>query len=349
MPFRSADPGGGRGMADWTAAMRAGDFEQAWAISDAALARFCRCSGPKHGGPRHQQRIWRGEELDGRAVLVRCYHGLGDTIQFIRFVRPLRAIARQVIVWCQPELVPLVSGAAGVDLAIPLHDGVADVPFDVDIEIMEIPHAIRATREQVAMPQPYLQPPATAAPPELRETESLRVGVVWQGGDWDLRRSFAVSELRQLNSPGVQLYALQRGEAAKEGASIGAIDISTPDVSTLASRLWALDLVICPDTMVAHLAAALGCRTWIVLHRDCDWRWPDRGSSTFWYPTARLFHQGPDLAWSGVFVEVRRALASHLKRWQSLTAGQELPPPSSAVKRAGEMPAVGGASANNPG
>ena len=349
MSFRSAGPGGGRGMADWTAAMRAGDFEQAWAISDAALVKFRRSDRPKHSGPRHEQRIWCGEELGGRTVLVRCYHGLGDTIQFIRFVRPLRAIARQVIVWCQPELVPLISGVAGVDLAIPLHDGVPDVPFDVDIEIMEIPHAIRATRRHVAMPQPYLHPPATPVRPELRKTESLRVGLVWQSGDWDLRRSFPVSELRQLDLPGVQLYSLQRGEAARGAASIGAIDISTPDLSTLASRLRALELVICPDTMVAHLAAALGCQTWIVLACDCDWRWPDRGSSTVWYPTAQLFHQGPDRDWSRVFVEVGRALASYLERWRSLTVGQELPPPSSAVERAGEMPAAAGAGASNPG
>jgi hypothetical protein len=90
----------------WTEAMRAGDFERAWAINDRDLAMLA--YPPKHTGPRHLQRIWRGEELRGKDVLVRCYHGLGDTIQFLRFMRPLRDVARRVTVWCQGELLPLV-------------------------------------------------------------------------------------------------------------------------------------------------------------------------------------------------------------------------------------------------
>ena len=344
MPETTADADGGREMQDWTAAMRAGDFDRAWAISDASLARFCRGSPPKHQGPRHQQRIWRGEELSGRTVLVRCYHGLGDTIQFIRFARPLRAIARQVIVWCQGELVPLISGVAGVDLAIPLHDGAPDVAFDADIEIMEIPHAIRATREQIAMRQAYLEAPPTPVLQNLRRAESLAIGLVWQTSQWDIRRSFPLHELRRLALPGIQLYSLQIGEAAKDAAGLGAIDISTPDLATLPGRLRALDLVICPDTMLAHLSAALACQTWIVLPADCDWRWPVRGSRTLWYPTARLFHQDPHSGWHGVFEDVRRALAAYLVR-----AGRGLPLPSSPVRRGEQMPAAAGASADNPG
>ena len=336
-------------MDDWTAAMRAGDFERAWAISDRSLARSLRHDRPKHEGPRHEQRIWRGEELSGRTVLVRCYHGLGDTIQFIRFVRPLRTVARRVIVWCQPELMPLVSGVAGVDLAFPLHDGAPDIAFDVDIEIMEIPHAIRATRDQVAIRRAYLQPPPRPVQQDLQRAESLSIGLVWQTSDWDLRRSFPVHELGQVDLTGVQLYSLQRGAAAKAAASIGAIDVSAPDLPTLAGRISALDLVICPDTMVAHLSGALGGRTWIVLPADCDWRWPDRASRTLWYPTVRLFHQGPDGTWSRAFEDVRRALASYLKRWQSVRAGAGLPPPSLPAEMAGKTPAVAGASVDSPG
>src|SRR3954462_8938717 len=76
--------------------MRAGEFERAWAINDRDLAMIA--YPPKHTGPRHLQRIWRGEELRGKDVLVRCYHGLGDTIQFLRFMRPLRDVARRVTV-----------------------------------------------------------------------------------------------------------------------------------------------------------------------------------------------------------------------------------------------------------
>jgi hypothetical protein len=299
----------------WIAAMRAGDFDRAWAISDQSLADLHRFAVPKHEGPRHLQRIWRGEQLSGRKVLVRCYHGLGDTIQSIRFARPLREIAREVVVWCQPELVPLISGVAGVDRAVPLHDGAPNLEFDVDIEIMEIPHAIRARRDQIAMQSPYLI--CSPRPIPMRQAQKLSVGLFWQTSDWDVRRALPMSELRKLARPDVQLFSVQRGAGRESAGQIGAIDVSSSDLQTLAGRLRALDLVICPDSMVAHLSASLGCETWIILPTDCDWRWPTAGSSSFWYPTARLFHQHPKTGWAGVFEDVRGAIAAYLAQRQS--------------------------------
>ncbi|MGY3468250.1 hypothetical protein ACVW0I_005121 [Bradyrhizobium sp. LM6.11] len=152
--------------------MRAGDFERAWAINDRDLTMLA--YPPKHTGPRHLQRIWRGEDLTGKHVLVRCYHGLGDTIQFLRFMRPLRDIARSVAVWCQSELLPLVQRAAGVDRAFALHDGAPDVDFEVDIEIMEVPHAIKARREHVEMRAPYVSLPPAVEPTPPHERGSCR-------------------------------------------------------------------------------------------------------------------------------------------------------------------------------
>src|SRR3954453_816887 len=134
--------------------MRAGEFERAWAINDRDLAMLA--YPPKHTGPRHLQRIWRGEELAGKHVLVRCYHGLGDTIQFLRFMPALRRVARTVTLFCQPSLLSIVARAEGVDRVLPLHDGSPETCFDVDIEIMEIPHALRVDRSAVAMDRPYV-------------------------------------------------------------------------------------------------------------------------------------------------------------------------------------------------
>src|SRR5207253_7658644 len=116
---------------EWTAAMRAHDFPRAWEINDRDLAQRIAAGRPKHEGPRHLQHIWRGEPLAGARVLVRCYHGLGDTLQFIRFVKPLRRIAREVILWVQPELLRLVANAPGVNRALPLHEGAPEVEYDV--------------------------------------------------------------------------------------------------------------------------------------------------------------------------------------------------------------------------
>jgi hypothetical protein len=298
----------------WTTAIRAGDFAQAWQISDRDLAAICRAGPAKHQGPRHQQRIWRGEPLAGRRVLVRCYHGLGDTIQFARFLPPLRRIAREVVAWCQPELQSLIGTVSGVDLVLPLHEGTPDVEFDVDIEIMEIPHAIRASREQAALSRPYLEIPRNVDTTEIIDSRTYSVGLVWDVGDWDRRRMIPPQLLEPLADTGAQLYSLQRGASRIAAAEIGAIDISTPDILQLAERLRSLDLCICPDTMAAHLSAAMGRKTWIMLPAECDWRWPASGRETFWYPTARLFHQETAGDWSSVVAEIRSALRDEVVR-----------------------------------
>lgn len=301
----------------WVEAMRAGDFARAWAISDRDLMQIA--YPPKHSGPRHLQRIWRGEDLSGRHVLVRCYHGLGDTIQFLRFMRPLRDVARSVTLWCQAELLPLAAGAAGVDRAIPIHDGAPEIDFEVDIEIMEVPHAIRARREQVEMAAPYviLPPVPGLTAPVGRD---LAVGLVWEVGDWDKRRVIPVALLGHLAMEGVTRCSLQRGARAEALDGIGARDISTPDIVALGHRLRQLDLLVCVDTMVAHLAGALGCEAWVLLHADCDWRWPQSGAHSLWYPSVRLFHQKSPGDWSNVIAEVRDALRARLEAGQAIAA-----------------------------
>jgi hypothetical protein len=298
---------------EWVAAMRAGDFARAWEISDSDLARADAVPA-KHEGPRHLQRIWRGEPLAGRRVLVRCYHGLGDTIQFARFLSPLRTVAGRVIVWCQPELMPLIATVEGVDDVLPLHDGTPEADFDVDIEIMEIPHAIRATRGKIEVHHPYLHPRAVDDPEKDIATGLLAIGVMWDVGDWDRRRVVPPGLLRHFNYRGAQLYSLQRGNVAEAIRAIGAVDVSTPDINILAARLQRLDLCICPDTMVAHLSAALGRETWVMLHADCDWRWPSIGSTTLWYPTMRLFRQHLAGDWRSAVADVRSAISRKVDR-----------------------------------
>ncbi|MHC2439908.1 glycosyltransferase family protein [Bradyrhizobium sp. USDA 4451] len=293
---------------DWIDAMRAGDFERAWTINDRYLLQLWRSDVDKYSGPRHLQRIWRGEKLRGQNVLVRCYHGLGDTIQFVRFMPALRAVAREVTLLCQPALLPIIAHADGVDRAIPLHDGGPDAEFDTDIEIMEVPHAIRATCSQIALQGPYLS--LSPGPSGFRRSGSgrLAVGLVWEVGAWDKRREIPVSELRRLGSSNLDLYSLQLGPGAAMSRDIGAQDISTADICLLGRRIAQLDLVVCVDTMIAHLAGALGLEVWVLLHADCDWRWPASGQRSIWYPMARLFRQRRPGDWAPVIEEVRTAL-----------------------------------------
>ncbi|WP_199231183.1 hypothetical protein [Falsiroseomonas bella] len=296
----------------WMALMRQGAWEQAWQLSDAALA-----ARGRHRDwtlPRHLQTVWDGTPLAGRRVLVRCYHGLGDTIQFIRLVPRLQAIAREVIVWAQPALIPLLATLRPSPRLLPLHDGTPEARFDTDIEIMELAHALRITPAGLDTTVPYLHPP------RFRRTtgEALEVGLVWRAGDWDTRRSVPLSLLQPLGRrPGVALRILQRGPALAERDSGFGTDIGSDDALTAASRIAALDLVISIDSMPAHLAGALGVPVWLLLPEPADWRWMEGRDDSPWYPGMRLFRQDRPGDWTAPVTHMLQALRLLMRRRQS--------------------------------
>lgn len=288
----------------WMEAMRRGDFAAAWEASDALLpARFAQ---DQKTLPRDLQSIWDGTPLERKRVLVRCYHGLGDTIQFIRYARMLKSVAAEVVVWVQPSLIPLLSTVEGIDQLLPLHDGFPDVDYDVDVEVAELPYVFRATLETLPAEVPYLH----VEPAWLPRDDRLRVGLIWQSGEWDTRRSVPFSEIRRLAElPGIDWHILQRNarEAGWDG-ELGRISGGDNPLDD-ARVMQALDLVISVDTMTAHLAGALGRPTWTLLPVVADWRWMVERDDSPWYPTMRLFRQQEEGNWTTVIDEVIAALA----------------------------------------
>ena len=275
--------------------MKRGDFVAAWNTSDALLP--ARLAQDHKTLPRHLQSIWDGRSVEGKRVLVRCYHGLGDTIQFIRYAGLLKRVAAEVVVWAQPSLIPLLRTVEGIDQLLPLHDGVPDVEYDVDVEVTELPYVFRSTLETIPADVPYVH----VEPVTLPRSDGLRVGLIWQSGDWDPCRSVSFTEIRRVGQvPGIEWHILQRdaGQAGWDGelGSIAGGDNPLDD----ARVMRALDLVISVDTMTAHLAGALGRPTWTLIPFTADWRWMlDRNDSP-WYPTMRLFRQKEEGNWATV-------------------------------------------------
>jgi hypothetical protein len=303
-------PNGEQAESEWAAAMRANDFARAWAINQRDLARRIAENAPKHEGPRHLQHIWRGEPLEGARVLVRCYHGLGDTLQFIRFAKSLRRIGREVILWVQPELLRLLGGGRSVDRVLPLHGGTPDVEYDVDIEVMELAFALRATREMID-DVPYLSANCGTSRFERDPTDRrIHIGLVWRAGDWDRRRSADLRLFGELDSDRVQLHLLQ---PTTEVPPFRASDLSCHDIADVAATISQLDLVLTVDTMMAHLAGAFGMPVWTMLCCDCDWRWGE-GATTPWYRTMRLFRQRELNNWQSVIAEIADELGSVCQR-----------------------------------
>lgn len=286
--------------AAWVAHMRRGEFEQAWRISDALL----RLGPLPPDTPRYGQVVWNGASIDGRSVLVRCYRGLGDTIQFIRYAPLIRARAAKLIVWAQPRLMPLLEHVPGIDLVLPVHDGEPGVPYDVDAEVMELPYVFRTSLRTIPAAAPYVHVESAALP----SCDPPRVGIVWRAGDWTPHRSVPFPLLAPLLSLPVSWYILQSEPGLSDCPRDLGIVAGTDDILELARVMRALDLVISIDSMTAHLAGALATPVWTLLPARADWRWLEARDDTPWYPTMRLFRQERQGEWQPVVERVRRAL-----------------------------------------
>jgi hypothetical protein len=299
----------------WMWHMRRGEWESAWRISDEELRlRRAGLRGSTQLCPRHRQVIWDGAPLEGKKVLVRCYHGMGDTVQFIRFMPQLRRIAARTIVWAQPGLIPLLQTAGGIDELVPLHDAEPDIDRDVDIELMELPHALRMTLDTLPGQVPYFNLGAVSRSRRSRPA----VGVVWQSGDWDARRSITptlMAELLQL--PGIDWQILQRGPALALRPPGTARVPEIHDILDEAKAMRGLDLLISVDTLSAHLGGALAVPTWTLIHTEADWRWMEARNDSPWYPTMRLFRQTEPGNWRGVIERV----AQQLQLWKQQSRG----------------------------
>jgi hypothetical protein len=286
----------------WMDHMLEGRWEEAWKVSDAVLKE--RAGKTCWHLPRHQQYIWDGLALNDQRVLVRCYHGLGDTIQFIRYAPLLKALAKEVIVWAQPSLIPLLQTADGIDKLLPLHDGTPEVEYDVDIEIMELSHVFRSTVTSLPNRIPYLH-----VDPTHLGGKGFSVGLVWRAGNWDNRRNIPFEHLKPLfEIPNTTIYVLQ-GDAKEAGWTEGmGVYLGDSSLYDYAKVICGLDLLISIDSMPVHLAGALGVPVWNLLHADADWRWMRNRNDSPWYPTMRIFRQEEQGNWQPVIERVKNEL-----------------------------------------
>lgn len=261
-------------------------FEARWAVE---------FSGDR---PVPDDRRWDGSPLNGRSVLLAGEGGLGDQVQFVRFATSLKAAgAGRVIVSAHPPLIPLFGTMAGIDAIVPtrMPSNTLEVAVEYDVAIP----MLSAPRYVSPALNPWPQVPYLRAPPEAvavtrrqfkEKGKGFNVGLCWHSGK--AVRRIPLEMFRPLAEvPGVRLFALgEQAAVQKEIAGFPIVDVAS-DIQTTAAAITALDLVISVDTMVAHLAGALGRPTWVLLHYLPDWRWSVSGESTAWYPTMRLFRE----------------------------------------------------------
>jgi hypothetical protein len=285
----------------WDCHMLLGDFEAAWRESDSIAQR---------GNP-DPHRFWNGQPFANRHVLIRCLHGLGDTLQFIRYVPLLREQARSVAIEAQPTLKSLLEHARIADQVITW--GEPEPPWDQQIEIIELPRIFRTTVKSIPNHAPYINLRSAREADANRRKRPLRVGLVWASSTYNPQRSIPLRALSELFSlPQVSFFSLQVGPQQAElepwSRQIPNLYSGSPCILPMAETVQAMDLVITVDTMMAHLAGAIARPVWTLLPYQSDWRWMLHREDSPWYPTMRLFRQKCPGDWGSVVRQLKRAL-----------------------------------------
>lgn len=269
---------------------------------------------PRRNFPAPQ---WRGEPLAGRTILLHAEQGFGDTIQFVRYASLVAQRGGRVVLECPEKLARLLESATGIGRVVASG---TDLPsFDVHVPLLSLPHVFGTTLATIPAATPYLQAPADASArwtARLAETKAMRVGLAWAGNPdqkYAALKSVPLEALARLTArEDARFFSLQVGAAA-ELARLPAgriIDLAPEltDFAETAAAIGQLDLVISADTVVAHLAGALGKPAWVMLQDVPDWRWLMGRDDSPWYPGMRLFRQTRAGDWAGVVSQVEAAL-----------------------------------------
>lgn len=295
-----------------------GDYARGWPEYEWGLAPGQEVRQPLR---RFTQPRWQGEGFQGETLLVYAEQGVGDTLQFLRFLPATQDRGGKVLVECQPGLKPLIERAGLAQQVVErTQDGHIPAAFDRYVPLMSLPGILGTPADGIPAPIPYLRPdPARAAAwhERLADAPGLKIGLVWAGNPEhgnDRNRSCRLARLTPLfDLPGVSWHALQKGRAAEQLAEQGhAVTDWAPhlhDWDETAAAIDNLDLVISVDSAVAHLSGALGTPVWILLPFAPDWRWGLERTSSPWYPSARLFRQPAPGAWDQVAGRVADALS----------------------------------------
>ena len=269
---------------------------------------------------------WTGQSLKGKTIIIHGEQGCGDTIQFSRYIS--RLDAEKVILHCHDDLATIFDNCVHevyteeptllkrVDL--PIHDyhcSVLSLPYFLNLK--EIPPFYLKIDEMVNLDH---------------YSDSFNIGIVWAGNPQhpnDANRSCHLANFREIHDmPGVKLFSLVKNSQPRIyrfnpnpiDLTEGTEDMKIIDMSQFmktfkdtATIINSLDLIITVDTAVLHLAGSMGKPTWALLPYCSDWRWSQKGNTTVWYPSVRMFRQPSKGDWKTIFSEVRKEIQNEQK------------------------------------
>jgi Flp pilus assembly protein TadD len=306
------------------ALLKAGRFAEGWQQYEFRWMRGVQAH-LRHGPSRP---VWSGQDLRGRTIFVRKEQGIGDALQFIRYLPRLKRLGATVLLQSLPGI-PLTID--GVDRVVAPDES---PDYDYYIDFLSLPRAFGTGLDDIPSTIPYLSADDDRIArwsKRLGSGGGLRVGLVWAGNPVHTRdgdRSMPLQAMEPLlGLENVRFFSLQKGSGEAQVETLTARDRldnladGIADFGDTAAIISLLDLVICVDTAVAHLAGALGQPVWLLLQKDGEWRWlSDDRSDSPWYPTMRIFRQSVQRDWQELVARVRAALEEVVRGETSLKA-----------------------------
>ena len=296
-----------------------GDFQQGWSHFQWRRQAPHQYQYPHH----HPEAIWQGGPFDGR-LFIHCEQGLGDAIQFIRYLPQVKALGGEVTVGVWEALIQLCANFPGIDQLIPLsRHKKPEITCDLHCSLLDLPGIFTTGIDSIPKTTPYF-----AADLDKREHfkgiltgSGLKIGLAWAGSARhanDANRSMPLDCLAPLaDLESIQIYSLQKDirdiRIKNQLEGFGIVDLAghLTDFTDTAAVIANLDLVITVDTALLHLAGALGKRTWGLIPYSPDWRWMLERKGSPWYPTLTLFRQNEPGDWQGVVTRVVNELTEN--------------------------------------
>jgi tetratricopeptide (TPR) repeat protein len=270
------------------------------------------------------QPLWKGEPLNGETLLVWNEQGIGDTIQFIRYIHDLAKHNCELIVEVQSDLYRLLMASFSLPNVRLAHSGAKHDSFDLHLPLMSLPRMLDVRYETLHAFKPYVRPRGSELDEWRKKLKSItpvenrkrkRIGLVWAGNPThavDHNRSMTwdtISQIVTTHKKRFQFFSLQK-DLRLDHPDVIDLGDSLRDFSVTAAIIANLDLVISVDTSIVHLAGALGRRVWTMLFHLPDWRWMIGQENTPWYPSMALFSQKNPGVWDDVISDINEMLAS---------------------------------------
>ena len=298
-----------------------GRWDEAWRLYEHRLNVYPELKNmiKKYGA----ENKWDGNDIKDKKVLLYSEQGIGDAINFVRYVPLVKNKGCHTIVHCPDEIKSIVKNCEGVDEVTGYKEATPE--HDAHCSLLSLPFLLG----NPSIPsKPYIKSNLQA---NLENYSGFKIGICWAGNPKhpnDKYRSCYLKNFKKINDiPNVILFSLQKDKRRRQ-YNTGEITDFTEDSSNMkiidlknnmktfddtAAIVDQLDLIITVDTSLLHLAGAMGKETWALIPWNCDWRWKSSGESTVWYPSVRLFRQQSLGDWGTVFEEVKKEVLKKIE------------------------------------